>query len=271
MIKVIGSVSAWKNDLDYALARLKSFGFSKVDLIVIESWGLVSLKALCEDFEKEASRVEQLLDKHGLKASSVNSGFNHPMHDRSDAEANARLPEQVKVLTRFMERLGVKKGTHYPGHIADWRNDPEAVWEGTLESLKAVQAAVAESSVNLGPELHFNTPIEKPEDGRKLLKEIPGLFYTYEPSHYIVRGIDIESTADLLAGAGNIHIRGCGKDRLQAPPEVGEKELKWVVEQLQARDYPGTISIEYLPNADFDSEQAIRDLKAKLESWGCKS
>ena len=40
-MRIIGSTAPWKNDLDHALARLRALGFDEIDLIVIESWGLV--------------------------------------------------------------------------------------------------------------------------------------------------------------------------------------------------------------------------------------
>lgn len=266
-MKSIGSTSAWKGDLDHALARLRALGFREVDLIVIESWGLVSLKRLVGDFEAECSRVEALLDKHGLCAVSVNAGFDAVFHEPLEAESRESLREQVHALARFMQRLGITTGAHYPGHIADWKQDPEGVWRNTTECLREIQQVLEGTGLRLGPELHFKTPYETPEDGRRLLQAVPGIPYTYEPSHYIVNGIDVRETADLLDGACHVHLRGCAPGRLQAPPEVGEDSLKWVVERLRARAYEGMVSLEYLPNADFDTETAIAGLKAEMNHW----
>lgn len=265
-MKLIGSTSACKGSLDHALGRLKSIGFQEVDLIVIESWGLVSLNRLVEDFDAEADRVEELLLKHGLKAVSVNTAF-VTLHDRTDAAAMALLPRQVNAVARFMERLGIRIGAHYPGHIADWKNDPEGVFTGTTESLRDIQASLRGFNLKLGPELHFKTPYETPEAGRRMIAEIPGIPYTYEPSHYIVNGVDIETTGDLLDGASHVHLRGCAPGRLQAPLPVGEEQLHWVVDRLKSRNYDGIISIEYLPDAEFDSEAAIAGLKARVGQW----
>ncbi|MGC9450217.1 MAG: sugar phosphate isomerase/epimerase family protein [Oceanipulchritudo sp.] len=266
-MKIIGSTSAWKNDLDHALGRLKALGFEEVDLIVIESWGLVSLRRLVDDFDAECGRVEALLDKHGLRAVSVNAAFEAVFHEPGDAESREALRVQVDALGRFMQQLGISTGAHYPGHIADWKNDPEGVWVNTTESLRFIQEYLSGTGLRLGPELHFKTPYETPEGGRRLLRAIPGIPYTYEPSHYIVNGVDVRDTADLLDGACHVHLRGCAPGRLQAPPEVGEDSLRWVVERLKARCYEGMVSIEYLPNADFDAEAAIAGLNSKTLQW----
>ena len=266
-MELIASTSAWKNDLDAALSGLASLGFTEVDLIVIESWGLVSLAALLEDEKKETDRVRSLLRKHGLRARSVNTAFSPPMWDRS-GESRRRRMRELEILLRFMRELGIERGAHYPGHIADWKNDPEGVWRATTDSLREIQEALPPEGPALCPELHFKTPYETPAAGRRLREEIPGIPYTYEPSHYIVNGWDYRETADLLDGAAHIHFRGCAEGRLQAPPAVASEALRWLLERLKARSYNGILSIEYLPGADFDAEEAIRDARAFIESAG---
>ena len=217
-MRIIGSTSAWKNDLDHALARLRALGFDEVDLIAIESWGLVSLAALVKDFEREASRVEALLSKHGLRAASVNAAFSPDLHDRADAAGNISRLNEVRALARLMMRLGITTGAHYPGYVADWKNDADGVWRDTTTSLREIQMVLAEfSGTRLAPELHYRTPFESPAAARRLLREFPELPYTYEPSHFIVQGIDWRETGDLLDGAAHVHLRGCAPNRLQAP------------------------------------------------------
>jgi len=267
-MRIIGSTASWKNDLDHALARLRALGFEEVDLIVIESWGLVSLAALVKDFESEASRVEALFAKHSLRAVSVNAAFSPDLHDREDPAHNISRLNEVRALARLMRRLGIKTGAHYPGYVADWKNDPAGVWCDTMASLREIQTVLAEyPGIRLAPELHYRTPFESPEAARRLLREFPELPYTYEPSHFIVQGLDWRETGDLLDGACHIHLRGCGPDRLQGPPADSEEALRWVVARLKARNYRGMISIEYLPQADFDVEQAIVELRTKIRGW----
>lgn len=267
-MKIIGSTAPWKDDLEYALSRLAALGFKEVDLIVIESWKLVSLDALVVDFETEASRVERLLEKHGMRAVSVNAAFRPDLNDRSTKAGNEARKEQVRALCRFMKRLGISIGAHYPGHIASWRNDPEGVWRDTVASLREVQQVVSEfSGPRLAPEIHYETPFEHPDAARRLLREYPGLNYTYEPSHFIVRGHDWRATGDLLDGASHVHLRGCSNGKIQAPPGEAEDALRWVVRRLKARDFRGTISIEYLPKAEFDVEAAMLDLRTAIVAW----
>ena len=267
-MKIIGSMSAWKKDMDYALGRLKALGFAEVDLIIIRGWELVSMDALVGDFEVEAGRIEKLLAKHGLRAASVNAAFKPDLNNRENVTENAARLAEVRAVGRLMQRLGITIGAHYPGHVASWKNDPAGVWRDTTNSLREIQSVMSEfSGIRLAPELHFQTPFERPADARRLMAEIPGMPYTYEPSHFIVQGVDWRETVDLLDGASHVHLRGCAPGRLQAPHTVAEEALRGVVTRLKSRNYGGMISIEYLPEADFDVESAIAGLLGKIREW----
>jgi sugar phosphate isomerase/epimerase len=264
-MKIIASCAPWKNDLDHALSRLSALGFREADLTVIDSWGLISSRALINDCAAEAERVRGLLARHGLTAVSVNTAFAPDLHDRSTAAGNASRTAHVAAVARFMQLLGIRIGAHYPGHIADWKGDPAGVWHDTLASLADVQSTMARFPDQvLAPELHYKTPFEQPVAARRLIQQLPDLRYTYEPSHFVVQGLDWRDTADLLDGATHVHLRGCAPNRLQAPPELCEELIGWVVDRLLARNYEGYLSIEYLPNADFDVEAAICGVRDRI-------
>jgi sugar phosphate isomerase/epimerase len=83
------------------------------------------------------------------------------------------------------------------GSTSAWKNDTEGVWKDCLTSLREIQSTVSGfPGIRLAPELHFRTPFEQPENARRLLREFPELPYTYEPSHFIVQGLDYRETAD---------------------------------------------------------------------------
>jgi len=262
-MKIIASTSAFKDDLDHALETLARLGFEEVDLIAIGSWGLVSVEALVEDFDAELARVQGLLSKHGLRAVSMNTAFSPQLFDREDAAQNEARREQVRAVCRFMKAMEIPLAAHYPGHIADWKNDPEGVWKGTVKSLREIQSISKEFGVTLAPEIHFKTPFEAPADARRLLGEIPGLPYTYEPSHFIVNGVDYTTTVDLLEGAKHCHLRTSGEGQIQCAAADNFEPLDWMMSKLKERNYTGIVSIEYLPGADFDVEASIAALRVR--------
>lgn len=265
-MKIIVSIAAFKGDLDTALRRLADIGVTTVDLITIGSWGLISVDALIEKFDHEVARVQAALKRYGMEAVSLNTAFSPQLFEREDAAANQARLEQVTAVCRFMRAMDIKIGAHYPGYIADWKNDPEGVRADTLISLREIQEIAREEGVTLTPEIHFKTPFEHPDDARRLLKEIPGIPYTYEPSHFIVNNHDYQSTGDLLDGAVHCHMRTSAPGQIQAAPPAGLEALDWMMARLKDRNYEGFVSIEYLPNADFDVIDAIQTIRDRYES-----
>ena len=169
-----------------------------------------------------------------------------------------------------MKALGIDRGAMYPGHDGAWKNDPVGVRSATLESLKEVLAITKEHKIDLMPEIHAQTPFEHPDDARRLLKEIPGIRYTYEPSHFILRDLDPFQTQDLLDGASHCHFRTCDVGKIQSAYPASLNVLEWMYNQLSQRNYEGILSIEYLPKADFPVIESIEKLTEKLAEWANK-
>ncbi len=262
-LTIIASTAPFRDSLEDAIAKLSGAGFKEVDLIVIESWNLISLTALLENFHQEMDRVQAALDRFGVRARSVNCAFSPDLNDRSDTEKNLHRRRQIQALCRFMRSLGISIGAHYPGHIASWKNDPQGVWKSTVESLREIQQIARDEGVILAPEIHSDTPLENPKDARRLLDEIPSLPITYEPSHFICQGFPWEDTLDLLNSAVHCHCRTSSLGQIQAAPPAGLDALDWMISSLRARGYNGIVSLEFLPNAPFSFIQAMLELEAR--------
>lgn len=269
-MNLICSLSPFKENHEDALSMIRSLGFTEIDLILIENWGIVTPSQLVEDFDGNLKRVQSLLKKHDLKAVSINSAFGPQLFEREDETANQSRRDCVQATCRFMREMDIRVGAHYPGYIADWKNDPEGVWKDTVTSLQEIQDIAKAEDVVLAPELHFNTPFEKPENARRLLQEIPGLAYTYEPSHFLKQEIDPEETTDLLDGADHIHLRTAANGTLQCEPGPASLEiLDWMMDRLRARDYKGYVSVEFLPGAEFDIREAVQILHQRYSNENC--
>jgi hydroxypyruvate isomerase len=53
---------------------------------------------------------------------------------------------------------------------------------------------------------------------------------------------------------------------LQTPADEGIEVLDWMMDRLRACNYRGYVSVEYLPEADFDIMEAIAALKLRYGS-----
>jgi sugar phosphate isomerase/epimerase len=268
-MKLLCSLSHVKTGHDAALSRIREMGFDAVDLILIPNWGITDPVELANDYPQASRRVKNALSAHGLRAGAVNCAFNPQLFEREEDATNEARRQQIRAVCRLMQDLEIPVGAHYPGHIADWKNDPEGVWAGTVKTLREIQEIAEEEQVTLGPEIHFNTPFEHPDAARRLLREIPGIPYTYEPSHFMVKKLDPFTTGDLLDGAQNCHLRTCAPGRLQAPPPEGLDVLDWMMARLRDRNYEGSVSIEYLPGDQFPGWEAIHELQTRYADRGC--
>ena len=261
------STSAFRTDLDGALARVAALGFDAVDLIVMPGWDHVSPDRLVEDFDAEASRVEELLAAHELTPIAVNCAFGH-LHEREDEAANAARIDLVRAVGKLMNRLDVGVGAFFPGR--KWSENPwERVLADTAATAREILAVADEAGVTLGIELHYNTPFETVEQARRLLADVPELPITYDPSHFAMQEIPLPETADLLDRATHVHVRDAAPEKMCVPTGTGTVDFAWLAAALKQRDYRGHFSIEYLPNAEGDPGDAILNMRDILaEHWG---
>lgn len=253
------STSAFRTDLDGALARVGALGFDTVDLIVMPGWDHVSPTALVGDFEAAAAQVEELLAKHALTPVAINCAFGH-LHEREDPPANAQRIEQARAATKLMNRLGVEVASFFPGR--KWSENPwEQVLSDTVESARELLTVADEAGVKLGMELHYNTPFETVEQARRLLAEVPDLPVVYDPSHFAMQEIPLPETAELLDRTIHVHVRDAAPGKMCVPTGSGTVDFAWLAGALRERGYGGHYSIEYLPNAEGDPGDAILDMR----------
>jgi sugar phosphate isomerase/epimerase len=100
--------------------------------------------------------------------------------------------------------------------------------------------------MTLALETHAGAIAVRPAAARELLARCPGLALTYDPSHYIAEQIPVGDTLDLLDHSAHIHLRNARVGHFQERMARGALDLRWMVEQILASGYEGTISIEYI-------------------------
>ena len=264
-MRIACSTSAWRGELEHALSRVSSLGFDAIDLICIAQWDHVTIDALVANYGAEVERVRGLLTKFGLTAVAANLAITPQLFERDGEHENALRREHTKLFCRMMNDLGIAKGSYYPG-VKQTGADYEAVYAATVESIREIQSIAADYHVTLGPELHWNTNVETLDESRRLLDDMPELTIAYDPSHFIMQGEPIEATAFLIDRAHHVHLRSAAVDRMQAPLGDAADAMRWILRRLREIDYPGDVTIEYLPSEELDTEAEIsrlRDLIAR--------
>lgn len=263
-MRIACSTSAWRGDLEHALARVKSLGFEHVDLICIAQWGHVTIDALVANYAGELERVRRLLSKYAVTPVAANLAITPQLFERGDRE-NAERIEHTRLFCRLMNDLGIAKGSYYPG-VKQADADYESVYAATAASIREIHGIADAHHLTLGPELHWNTNVETLAQSRRLLDDMPELTIAYDPSHFIMQGEPIEATAFLIDRAHHVHLRSAAVDRMQAPLGEAADAMLWILRRLREIDYPGDVTIEYLPSEELDTEAEIsrlRDLIAR--------
>lgn len=256
------STSAFKVPLDEALGEISRLGFDSVDLIAIPSWGHVIPAELACDWDAKAEWVEGLLSRHGLAPVAMNLSVANP-HQRDDESVNAQRLSEVKAVARLMSRLGVKTASFFPG--GKWSENPwEQVLAETVVTVREMLEAGGATGVTFAVELHYNTPFETLDQGKRLLEALPELKVAYDPSHYALQGIDLRQTQLFIDRAAHVHLRDAAPEKMCVPFGAGTIDFDWIIDALAASGYKGHYSIEYLPKSSGDSGESIRKLRDKL-------
>jgi sugar phosphate isomerase/epimerase len=258
MVAVVCSTAVRSgSSLEKALADIEQAGFEAIDLLAIDGWVHVNTVDLAERYDETLARVDGLLEQHRLKVVALNTGVSPQLHHRSDA-INAQRMREVEGLIRLMRHLGVEVAAVQP------RNpDPVRPWEEVLRdcvaTLREQVDAGRDAGVTFALEFHVRSPFETLEQARRLLEEMPDLPLAYDPSHYVMQGIDIKEIGWLLDHAHHVHLRDAAPDEMQVPFGMGQVDFNWLLGSLQDRGYRGHFSIEYLESDDFDAlDSALR-------------
>ena len=81
-------------------------------------------------------------------------------------------------------------------------------------------------------------------------RTFPNIGITYDPSHYVMQGISLLETKEIVSYSHNVHIRNARKGAMQAGMDDGEISLEEFVGMLGDSNYNGYVSIEYFNGFD---------------------
>ncbi|MGF1448394.1 MAG: sugar phosphate isomerase/epimerase family protein [Opitutales bacterium] len=254
-------------DLAEAVAAIQSGGFKQIDLLAIDGWVHVNTSDLVADFESTVAGVDALLQPAGLTPVAMNTGVGVQLWERSDAD-NERRRNETDALLRFLGHYGVKTAVLQPRNKDESRSWDE-VLKDCVDTLNEQRAMAAERGITLCLELHVNSPFESEMQARRLLEVIPDLPVVYDPTHFVMQGMDIRETTWIMKNAGHSHLRDAAPGKLQAPFGEGEVDFDWVLGTLRDEGYAGLFSIEYLgsKNAEFDVIDSARRLHEKIAEY----
>jgi len=241
--------------IDDALRAIRELGFSDIDLLAIDGWAHVHPSELAASWEETTGRLHRLLAENGLVPLAFNTGTGPQLHDRSDS-ANQQRREQIAALIRLMDAYGVKIAAIQPRDRDRNRPWPDVLAD-CVATLREYDAAAREAGVVFALELHVGSPFETLDQARRLLESMPEARLVYDPSHFVMQGIDIRETEWLMERAVLVHLRDAAPGRMQTHFGAGGVDFDWMLAALARRGYSGHFSIEYLEAPDMDTREDV--------------
>lgn len=252
-----------RQSLDVALESTRALGFDAVDLLMIDGWCHVHPSALAAGGDA-AAEADAAFRRAGLRLGAANVGFSPPLWER-DPAVLARGRAELEATSAFLRARGVTIAALQPRQPAPARSAEENL-DLAAATLADYVGWSAEAGVTYALECHSGSIAETVDAALALVERVPGLKLAYDPSHFVMLGTPLEATLPLLEHSATVHLRDAAPGRMQCPFGEGQVDVAWLLAELRAREYAGTVSIEYIETDELDAaESAARLLRAVLD------
>lgn len=250
--------------LEEALSRISALGFSFVDLLMMENWAHINPSELAENHEKPARELSVLLRTYGLKAVAMNTNISGNL---STAEPGviSQNHREADALIGFAKIVKIPIVVFQPGRIEEGDAADQSAGR-SVEALNRIVAIAASQGITVAIETHSGSLAEKYQEAMDFVSRVPGLRIAYDPSHFIMAGMDLRDSAVLMPHVSHIHLRNAVRHNFQASMSEGVLDFMWVLEAIDVSEIRGAISIEYLDNRDGDILGDVNELKRMLDS-----
>ncbi len=245
--------------LEDALGHISKLGFDIADLAAFDDreFGHVQPAEVSANLLEVTTGLLKAAERTGVQYGAVNAGC--------DTLDQAEELRRVMALCLMAHRIGARVITLPAGR-------------GSVEdavSRLAPQVEIGQRyGIAIAVETHLGNIAERPEGALELVRRIPGLKLTLDPSHYLVQGDSCQTWVDAMPYVAHVHLRDAGRggrDELQVPWGEGALNLEDLLRALDEVDYSGLLSVEYLRPKQFavrphDPVEQIVKLKEALGS-----
>jgi sugar phosphate isomerase/epimerase len=214
-----------------------------------------------DDIERE---IAGLCARYGLTLSALNLGFKHRVATAEDEDWPASV-EQYRAICGMASSLGVRLLTLRIGGPGSGP-DLAGATDRAIGRLREMGSIAVDHGAKLTIETHIKTICETHENTLHILNQVPEIGLTYDPSHFVMRGVELQKTLALFPRIEYVHLRNAKLGTIQAPMSEGTMDIAWLLDQFAARNFSGFVAIEYLDTHPSESiESDVLDLKKLLE------
>lgn len=233
-----------------AIATIARLGFRYVDL---GTGPHLDLPSAAQNPTETAERINLLLADFDLELTDLYLMM--PYINSPEPERRERQIKLFESLIPFAEALNTPGVTVSPGIVHG--DGAEHSLARAVPALQRMIDLTEERDLRVSFELHMDSAVIKPEQASVLLSAVPGLSLTLDVAHLVVQGLPWKSVADLLEYTAHIQVRQASKGKLQTDFASGTLDLPEIVTDLEAADYHGAISIEYMTTVGWHGTAAV--------------
>ena len=247
-----------------SLRKIKELGFNAFDLDALENWQRINPSELAAGNEIWVEQFVDMVANLELKVSSINCSLSKELTD-PDPVAFKQYKKEFLALLDLSERVNSSNITLQPGPIPKGYSHEGALNVLRIHLLELCQLKTGyHASVSL--EGHANTVIEDHELALDVIKGFwPGMGFTYDPSHFVMREIELNRTERLLDYTVHVHVRNASSGKMQDTMVNGKVDIEWLINALKAHSYDGALTIEYFENFDYNFENVLALRKRLIE------
>lgn len=251
--------------LSSALSCIRDMGFGRVDLAAFSGWQNVDPAALAGN-PAPAGEIAASAAAAGMEVAAINAHPGLVLND-PDESVFGEYRRRFAAVLQLAEKLGCGQITLQPGKQLAGQT-PEAARTLLVRRLQELGAMAAKAGVQVSAEAHEGSLLQNPQDAQAVMKEVwPTAGLTYDPSHFVMQGIDLAQTAFLFEFTVHVHVRDAARGQMQVAWGEGCVDLDGLLALLRSHRYNGGIAIEYF--GDFDPDGvSVRKLRERLLSLG---
>lgn len=256
--------------LEDAIATIARLGFRHVDL---GSGTHLNVDNAATRPGQEADKIKRLLETHHLELTDLYlmlPYINAP--DPKHRQAQLTLFER---LIPFAIALGTPGITVSPGILQP--DGADHALARTIPALLKMSELIEETDMRLCFEPHMDSSITTPANALMMVEAVPSISICLDYAHFVVQGHKLPELTKLLPYTAHVHLRQAVKGRLQTGFQQGRIDLKAVLQDLQAADYNGVLTVEYMTTVGWHgmmavnitqetvrTRDALRDLRGQL-------
>lgn len=198
--------------------------------------------------------AEEVRDSIPVAISNLYHLFGHDTVERNLASASHRAENlaDFRQALKFCVAAGAPTVFVLPGVINGAQSRAQAL-DATVESLKPLLEAAAETGVALCLEPHVHSYLESPHITAELCERAAGIKLAIDYAHFAVSGYRQDEIDVLAPWFGHAHLRQARPGALQTRLEEGTLNFPALFATCRDAGYGGWLSAEYVHQNYFDT------------------